>query len=68
MRICLVADAVELQILRGGTVQTVTVPTVALGGAGVRRAMMWAGALLQEPYRDIAAQRGRYKMVRSSLW
>jgi len=51
-------EAVDLLIVRGGKTQEVRVPTVALGGAGVRRAMMWAGALLQEPYRDMAAQRG----------
>jgi S1-C subfamily serine protease len=33
------------------------VATVALNGAGVRRVVMWAGALLQAPYRDMAAQR-----------
>ena len=31
---------------------------MALDGQGVRRAVMWAGALLQAPYRDMAAQRG----------
>ena len=49
---------VSLQVLRDGRPVPVTVPTVALGGQGVRRAMMWAGALLQAPYRDMAAQRG----------
>ncbi len=49
---------VELQILRDGKAVTLTVPTVALSGRGVRRALVWAGALLQAPYRDMAAQRG----------
>ena len=49
---------VELFMLRDGKTLSVTVPTVAVGGEGVRRAMMWAGALLQAPYRDMAAQRG----------
>ncbi len=47
-----------LVILRDGQTLSLEVPTVALGGQGVRRALMWAGALLQAPYRDIAAQRG----------
>ncbi len=50
--------AVELEILRDGHVTPLTVPTVALSGRGVRRALVWAGALLQAPYRDMAAQRG----------
>ncbi len=49
--------AVRLLILRNGRPLEVEVPTVGLGGDGVRRAVMWAGALLQAPYRDIAAQR-----------
>ena len=32
--------------------------TQLLDGLGVRRAVLWAGALLQAPYRDMAAQRG----------
>ena len=51
-------DQVDLQILRDGQVESVTVGTVTLDGRGVRRAIMWAGALLQAPYRDMAAQRG----------
>ncbi len=50
--------AVTLDILRDGTVRQLTVPTVVLDGQGVGRVVMWAGALLQEPYRDMAAQRG----------
>ncbi len=51
-------DQVRVLVLRDGAMSELEVATVALGGEGVRRAMMWAGALLQEPYRDMAAQRG----------
>lgn len=50
-------DRVALDILRDGRVQRLTVATVALHGRGVRRAVVWSGALLQAPYRDMAAQR-----------
>ena len=50
-------DAVDLQVLRNGKVEPINLATVALDGQGVRRATMWAGALLQAPYRDMAAQR-----------
>ncbi len=50
-------DSVTLEILRDGRVQVVDVDTVALEGLGVRRAVMWAGALLQAPYREMSAQR-----------
>jgi S1-C subfamily serine protease len=50
-------DQVELQVLRNGKVEALSLATVALDGRGVRRAAMWAGALLQAPYRDMAAQR-----------
>ncbi len=51
-------DRVTLEILHDGKVKVVDVGTVALEGRGVRRAVMWAGALLQVPYRQMAAQRG----------
>ncbi len=50
--------AVAVEVLRDGSVVRLDVATVVLSGAGVRRVVMWAGALLQEPYRDMAAQRG----------
>ena len=51
-------DTVTLEILRDGQVLTLDIGTVALEGLGVRRAVMWAGALLQAPYREMSAQRG----------
>lgn len=51
-------DAVEIEVLRHGKVETLNVATVGLDGDGVRRAVMWAGSLLQAPYRELAAQRG----------
>jgi S1-C subfamily serine protease len=50
--------AVAVEVLRDGQVLRLDVATVALNGDGVRRMLMWAGALLQAPYRDMAAQRG----------
>ncbi len=52
------SDSVRLEILRDGQVKVVDIGTVALEGLGVRRAAMWAGALLQAPYREMSAQRG----------
>ncbi len=52
------AERVALLVLRDGQPLSRSVPTTALDGQGVRRALMWAGALLQAPYRDMAAQRG----------
>jgi S1-C subfamily serine protease len=49
---------VMLQILRNAELQTLEIDTVLLDGGGIRRAVLWAGALLQAPYRDMAAQRG----------
>lgn len=49
---------VVMKILRNGVASEVEVQTTLLDGKGVRRAVLWAGALLQSPYRDMAAQRG----------
>jgi len=48
---------VSVEILRNRQVLTIDVGTVALAARGVRRAVMWAGALLQTPYRQMSAQR-----------
>ena len=51
-------EMVEIEFLRDGKLRTEKIATVALDGSGVRRAVMWGGALLQAPYRDMSAQRG----------
>lgn len=51
-------EAIELTLFRDGNVLTINVPTDELSGQGVRRLLHWGGALLQEPYRDVAAQSG----------
>ena len=48
---------VEVTVWRGGE-QTLTVPTVALSGAGLERVVQWAGATLQAPFHSMRAQRG----------
>jgi len=50
--------AVILEVLRNSQVVSLEVATVSLDGTGIRRALIWAGTLLQAPYRDMAAQRG----------
>jgi len=45
-------------VLREGLEQLITVPTVALGARDLTRIVLWAGAVLQEPHRALAAQRG----------
>lgn len=49
---------VDLTIWRDGGELSFSVDTVALDGQGIDRAVMWAGALLQDPHRAMAAQRG----------
>jgi S1-C subfamily serine protease len=45
-------------IYRDGEEMLREVDTVALDGFGVDRIVLWAGALLQAPHRELAAQRG----------
>jgi len=51
-------SAVELTIWRNGEEFQLTVQTASLSGLGIDRAVSWAGALLQDPHRQMAAQRG----------
>jgi hypothetical protein len=49
---------VDVSVWRNREQLTFTVATTVLDGRGVRRALVWNGALLQAPYRQMAAQRG----------
>ena len=49
---------VHVTVLRDGTEQKLTIPTVALAGRDLDRVLLWAGAVLQTPHRALAAQRG----------
>jgi S1-C subfamily serine protease len=49
---------VVVTIWRDGAEHDFEIETVALDGLGVQRAVSWAGALLQDPHRAMAAQRG----------
>jgi S1-C subfamily serine protease len=51
-------DHVSLTVLRDGQEQTVAVDTVPLDGAGLQRAVLWAGALIHAPQRALAADQG----------
>jgi len=49
---------VVVTVWRNDAIQEITVKTAALSGRGIDRAVLWAGALLQNPHRAMAAQRG----------
>jgi len=49
---------VLVTIWRDGAAKELEIETVALDGLGIERAVSWAGALLQDPHRAMAAQRG----------
>jgi S1-C subfamily serine protease len=49
---------VTVSVWRNGEVLHIPVETAALDGKGITRAVSWAGALLQDPHRAMAAQRG----------
>ena len=49
---------VMVTLWRDGEVLEVPVETAALSGRGIDRAVAWGGALLQNPHREMAAQRG----------
>ena len=49
---------VEVIVWRNGEALSLSIDTVALDGRSVDRILLWAGALLQEPHRAMAAQRG----------
>jgi len=49
---------VTVTVWRNGDAMELRMQTVALDGRGISRAVSWAGALLQDPHRAMAAQRG----------
>jgi S1-C subfamily serine protease len=49
---------VVVTVWRNGDVLEIPVETAALDGRGISRAISWAGALIQDPHRAMAAQRG----------
>ena len=49
---------VTVTVWRNGDVIEIPVQTAALDGRGIDRAVSWAGALIQNPHRAMAAQRG----------
>jgi len=49
---------VIVTVWRNGEAVDVDVETAALDGRGIDRVVSWAGALLQDPHRPMAAQRG----------
>ncbi len=49
---------VVVTVWRDDAEQDFTIQTAALSGRGIDRAVSWAGALLQDPHRAMAAQRG----------
>jgi S1-C subfamily serine protease len=51
-------EVVRLEVLRDGTSLALDVPTQPLSGVGTERAMIWAGALLQDSLPALASQRG----------
>jgi hypothetical protein len=51
-------DQVDVAVWRNRAEVKISVDTTVLDGRGVRRALVWNGALLQAPYRQMAAQRG----------
>lgn len=50
--------SVEVTVWRDSEALQLTIDTVALTGRSIERAVVWGGALLQDPHRAIAAQRG----------
>jgi S1-C subfamily serine protease len=49
---------VTVTVWRDGEARDITLATASLSGRGIDRAVSWAGALLQDPHRPMAAQRG----------
>ncbi len=50
-------DQVEVTVFRDGREITQVLDTVELSGVDIDRVLMWAGALIQSPHRELSAQR-----------
>ena len=50
--------SVTVTVWRNGEARDIDVETAVLDGRGIDRAVSWAGALIQNPHRPMAAQRG----------
>ena len=50
--------AVTITVWRNNEALDIEIATAALDGSGIDRAVSWAGALIQDPHRPMAAQRG----------
>ncbi|NIS91033.1 MAG: PDZ domain-containing protein [Woeseiaceae bacterium] len=49
---------VTVTVWRNGEARDIEIETAVLDGRGIDRAVSWAGALIQDPHRPMAAQRG----------
>ena len=52
------APQLTLTVVRDGAVETLTLTTAVLRGTDIDRLLMWAGAVLHQPHRAMAQQRG----------
>ena len=59
------AESVRLGIVRDGVREDVVVETELLDGRGTDRALLWAGALLQEPHRPLGLD---YQLPRTGVY
>lgn len=53
-------EKVDVTVLRDGEVKSFSTPTIEYASNGTRRAVLWAGSLIQEPHLEIAYQRDNY--------
>ncbi len=51
---------VDVTVLRNGVVENIALPTIEYDETGTKRAIVWAGSLIQEAHFELAYQRGNY--------
>jgi len=54
------SEKVMVTVLRDGEVKSLETSTLKYDDGGTKRAVIWAGSLIQEPHFEIAYQRGNY--------